>query len=134
MILNPIPRIRAPFAPALAAKPHLHEGKFAKLNAAGQIELAAAPEDAQGVITEPDSYAAALAGNEVGASLLYKSFGGIVEVQLGESAAVSHGDLLTVAADGTATLATTTATAVAMAVESVSTTTAGQLIKAVFIH
>lgn len=140
MIINPIPRIRAPFAPALAATPHLHEGKFAKLNAAGQMELASSPEEAQGIITEPDSYAAAQAGNAVGASLLYKSFGGIVEVQLGQSAAVSCGDLLTVASDGAATLAAAgegddaAAAAVAMAVEPVSTTTAGQLIKAVFIH
>lgn len=134
MIINPIPRIRAPYAPALAATPHLHEGKFAKLNASGQIELAASPEDAQGVITEPDSYAAAQAGNEVGASLLYLSFGGIVEVQLAGGSAIAQGDKLTVSSEGTASKAGTSDTAVAMAVETVSTTTAGQLIKAILIH
>lgn len=133
MITNPIPRIRAPYAPALAANPHLHEGKFAKLNAAGQIELAASADEAQGIITEPDSLAAAQAGNEVGASLLYKSYGGIVEVQLGAaSGPIAHGTRLSLAANGAVSDAA--GTAVAMAVEAAAATPAGQLVKAIFIH
>ena len=132
MIVNPIPRIRAPYAPALAATPHLHEGKFARLNANGQIELASSAEEAQGIITEPDSFAAAQAGNEVGASLLYRTFGGIVEVQLGEAAgAIEHGTRLSLAADGTVSPAE--GTAVAMALEAVAAAPAGQLLKAILI-
>lgn len=132
MIVNPIPRVRAPYAPSLAATPHLHEGKFARLNASGQIELAASAEEVQGVITEPDSLAAAQAGNEVGASLLYRTFGGIVEVQLGEaSGTIVHGTRLSLAADGTVSPAE--GTAVAVAVEDVPSTSAGQLVKAILV-
>ena len=135
-IINNIPRIRANYAAALQATPHLHEGKFAKLDATGCIALATSAEDALGVITEPDSLLQAQAGNVTGASLLFKTFGGIVEVQLsGDTEAIAAGDLLELADSGAVkhTSSTKADAAVAIAVEPAGATTAGQLIRAVLL-
>ena len=135
-IINTIPRVRANYAVTLQDSPHMHEGKFAKLDASGCIVLATGAEDALGVITEPDSLLQAQAGNVTGASLLFKTFGGIVEVQLsGDTEAIAAGDLLELTDTGAVkhTSSTKADKAVAIAVEPAVATTAGQLIRAVLL-
>ena len=87
MITKNTPTFRAPYSTTLAATPHLHEGKMGKLNAAGEIELATTPAEAFGVISDPDSYATAQAGNATGATIVHRKFAGVVQAQLNGSAA-----------------------------------------------
>ena len=79
MITKNTPTFRAPYSTTLAATPHLHEGKMGKLNAAGEIELATTPAEAFGVISDPDSYATAQAGNATGATIVHRKFAGVVQ-------------------------------------------------------
>ncbi len=138
MIVQETPRVRAKLAAALAATPHVHEGKFALIDATGSIALATTEAEAMGVITEPDSLLAAQAGNATSASLLYRSFGGIVEVQIGAgSAAVTAGAKLYLKSDGTVYVPGTSDDAsdlvpVARATAA-APATAGQLIPAILL-
>ncbi|MBQ4593035.1 MAG: hypothetical protein IJA81_00220 [Akkermansia sp.] len=132
MITKNTPTFRAPYSNTLAATPHLHEGKMGKLNAAGEIELATSDADAFGVISDPDSYATAQAGNATGATIVHRKFAGVVQAQLnGSAAAVVPGTKLVLASDGTFT--TGTGTAVAEAVGSAAATTAGQLVDVILL-
>ena len=132
MITKNTPTFRAPYSKTLAATPHLHEGKMGKLNAAGEIELATTAAEAFGVISDPDSYATAQAGNATGATIVHRKFAGVVQAQLnGSAAAVVPGTKLVLADDGTFT--TGTGTAVAEAVGSAAATTAGQLVDVILL-
>lgn len=95
MITNDNPAIVVLYCAALAATPHLHEGKLGKLDADGKLALATSPADAFGVISDPDSYATAQAGNATSATLVHRKFAGCIEVQLGNTGAVKKGTPLT---------------------------------------
>lgn len=129
---NHTPAIRAPYAAALKSQPHLHEGKLGKLNAAGEIELATSAEEAFGIICDPDSLAAAMAGNATGATLVHRKFAGIIQVNVGAAgAAITPGTKLIFGTGGV--LTTGTGTAVAVAVESAPAGQAGQMVQAILL-
>ncbi len=134
-IVNDKPVIRANYATALAGTPHLYEGRFAKLDATGKIVLATSASDALGVICDPDSHAVAAAGNATGATIVCRSFGGILELQVGTlTAALAPGDPLYFATGGVVTDdSSNSAVQVATCVEAVTATTAGQRVQAVLI-
>lgn len=132
MITNHTPAIRARYAAALKSQPHLHEGKLGKLNADGEIELATSADDAFGIICDPDSLAAAVAGNATGATLVHRKFAGIIQVQLGATgAAISPGTKLIFGTG--AVLTTGSGTAVAVAVESAPSGQSGQMVNAILL-
>lgn len=136
MIIQDIPRIRAFYADALRATCHLHEGKIGKLDTSGHIALATAAADALGVICDPDPHIAAQAGNITGATLIPHTFGGLVELQLGETpGSITWGTLLKLKTDGTVAAATGAAGEhiVAKAMQQVGSQQAGQLIHAAMI-
>lgn len=137
MYTNPIPALRRPFAAASKANCHLHEGKFATLASDGSITvITAATTLPHGVITDPDGANAAVAGGNPGATLMLHQFQGIIPVQLGASpGTINEGTLLKIKADGTVMASASAAgdVIVAMAVEQVTSTTAGQLINAVLL-
>ena len=132
MITNHTPAIRARYAAALKSQPHLHEGKLGKLNADGEIELATSADDAFGIICDPDSMTAAVAGNATGATLVHRKFAGIIQVQLGATgAAISPGTKLIFGTG--AVLTTGSGTAVAVAVESAPSGQSGQMVNAILL-
>jgi len=132
MIVNNIPAIRAPYCAALKGEPHLHEGKMGKLNAEGEIELATSADDAFGVICDPDSYAAAAAGNATGATLVHRKFGGIIQVNVGSAAAaIAPGTKLCCGEGGV--FAPGSGAAAAVAVEAAAASTPGQMVRAILL-
>ncbi len=133
--VNDLPALRANYAAALAATPHLHEGKLAKLDANGQIALATSAAEVLGVICDPDAHSVATAGNATGATIYAKTFGGIVELKVGTlSGALAAGDPLYFATGGVVSDdSSNSAVQVAICMEPVTATTAGQLVRAILI-
>lgn len=132
MITNEIPVIRAEFGEAIKATPHLQEGRFAKLDSSGKLVLATSADEALGVICNPDSQSVADLGQATTGELCLRSFGGIVEVQVGTlGSSVAAGQKLSVASDGRATDAA--GTPVAVSVDAVTSTEAGQLVRCVLM-
>lgn len=134
MITNTIPILHRKLAAAIAATPHLQEGKLAKLDASGNIALATSADDYIGVICSPDSHATALAGNVTEADIVLRPFGGFVELQLSDTAAVTPGTKLTIdTTNACLKVAGDSDTVVALAVDAATATTPGQLVRAVLL-
>lgn len=139
MRINDTPAMRRLYTTASRTNGHLHEGKFALMTAAGQIDLVtAATQLPNGVISEPDSHLAAQLGNPTGATLIWWSYGGIIQVKLGDTpGTINPGSNLKLTADGRVIAATGEGQAgdviVAQAVEAVESPAANQLVPAVMV-
>lgn len=137
MYTNPTPALRRPFAAADKDKCYLNEGKFATLASDGSITvITAATTLPHGVVCDPDGASAAIAGGKPGATLMLHTFQGVIPVQLGASpGTIKPGTLLKVKADGTVMASSSAAgdVIVAMSVEEVTSSAAGQLVNAVLL-
>ena len=132
MITNQNPVLHADFSDTLKATPHLQEGKFGKLDINGKLALAATADEALGIICNPDGHNVAVAGNATSADLCLRTFGGIIEAQVGTlTSGITCGQQLALGEDGR--LTDSEGTPVAMAVEGCTSTTAGQLVRVVML-
>lgn len=136
-VINPKAIVRRAFAASEADKVAASEGKFCTFDGTtGEIKiLTAATTIPTGLVSDPDGSTAAAYGT-ASADVILPSFGGIVQVQVGSSpGTINAGSLLKVKADGTVMLSSSAANdvVVAMALEKLETTTAGQLIPAVLL-
>lgn len=131
MITKQTPAFVALYCTALMATPHLHEGKLGKLDNDGKIALATSAADAFGVISDPDAYATAQAGNATRATLVARKFSGCLTVQLGNTAAVKPGTPLTFGEGAVFVAAQEGDTVLAYAMDTAAANMPGQMIAAV---
>ena len=83
MIVYDKPVLRRQYTEEASKQGHLHEGKFASINAAGEIALEDNDTMPHGVISEPDGQLRSMLGNRTGASIILWSSQSIVQAQLG---------------------------------------------------
>ncbi|OCA02314.1 hypothetical protein [Akkermansia glycaniphila] len=137
MIVQDIPRFRANYTAELRPTGHLHEGKFGKFTASGEIALATSSSDIFGIISEPDSQLAQICGNTTGATLIPYTFGGVVDVQLGANPGVISKGITKLKLNSDSTVSAATGASgeiiVAMAMQNVTAQTAGQLVSAIML-
>lgn len=137
MIINNIPALRRNFAAASKPNAHQHEGKFATLNAEGEIVVVTATTTLPlGVISEPDSVLVGQSDGRPGATLIGHAYGGIVQVQVGATPGnINPGTDLKVTATGqvVASAAASGDVIVAVALEKLTSTVVGQLIPAMLV-
>lgn len=70
MIVYDKPVLRRQYTEEASKQGHLHEGKFASINAAGEIALEDNDTMPHGVISEPDGQLRSMLGNRTGASII----------------------------------------------------------------
>ena len=131
MIVYDKPVLRRQYTEEASKQGHLHEGKFASINAAGEIALEDNDTMPHGVISEPDGQLRSMLGNRTGASIILWSSQSIVQAQLGtDPGTIKMNTPLKRNADGTVSASSETAgdLIVGYAVQDVATTKAGQLI------
>ena len=134
MIVYDKPVLRRQYTEEASKQGHLHEGKFASINAAGEIALEDNDTMHHGVISEPDGQLRSMLGNRTGASLILWSSQSIVQAQLGEEpGTIKINTPLKRNADGTVSASSETAgdLIVGCSVQDVATTKAGQLINVI---
>ena len=131
MIVYDKPVLRRQYSEEASKKGHLHEGKFASLNAAGEISLENNDTMPMGVISEPDGQLRSMLGNRTGASIILWKSQSVVQAQLGETPGVIKANTpLKRNADGTVSASDEAVgdLIVAISIQDVATTKAGQLI------
>lgn len=131
MIVYDKPVLRRQYSEEASKNGHLHEGKFASLNAAGEISLENNDTIPLGVISEPDGQLRSMLGNRTGASIILWKSQSIVQAQLGETPGVIKANTpLKRNADGTVSASSEAVgdLIVAISIQDVATTKAGQLI------
>lgn len=134
MIINTTPALHASFATTAGADKT--EGKFATLNAEGNIVISSSTTLPYGIVVEAASPVAMQAGGSAEGAIMLHSFGGIVTAQVGAtSQAINIGTLLKLSTEGGVVASSSTAgdVIVAMALEAIPTTTAGQLIRVILL-
>ena len=134
MIVYDKPVLRRQYTEEASKQGHLHEGKFASINAAGEIALEDNDTMPHGVISEPDGQLRSMLGNRTGASIILWSSQSIVQAQLGtDPGTIKMNTPLKRNADGTVSASSETAgdLIVGYAVQDVATTKAGQLINVI---
>lgn len=131
MIVYDKPVLRRQYSEEASKNGHLHEGKFASLNAAGEISLENNDTVPLGVISEPDGQLRSMLGNRTGASIILWKSQSIVQAQLGDTPGVIKANTpLKRNADGTVSASAEAVgdLIVGYSVQDVATTKAGQLI------
>ena len=134
MIVYDKPVLRRNYTEEASKQGHLHEGKFASINAAGEISLEDNNTMPQGVISEPDGQMKAMLGNRTGASIIMWKSQSVVQAQLGtDPGIIKMNTPLKRNADGTVSASSEAPgdLIVAYSVQDVATTTAGQLINVI---
>ncbi len=134
MIVYDKPVLRRQYSEEASKNGHLHEGKFASLNAAGEIALENNDTIPLGVISEPDGQLRSMLGNRTGASIIMWKSQAVVQAQLGETPGVIKVNTpLKRNADGTVSASAEAAgdLIVAISIQDVATTKAGQLINVI---
>lgn len=131
MIVYEKPVLRRNYTEEASVNGHLHEGKFATMNTAGEIAIEDNSTLPLGVISEPDGQLRSMLGNRMGASLILWSCQSIVQAQLGEEpGTITVNTPLKRNDDGTVSASEEAAgdVIVGYAVQDAGTATGGQLI------